>query len=322
MRQGVNPEKIKNEKNKRYWHRVIIPVYIPNITEVYYSNMLEVFEFCLQSVIKSININTTALTIINNNSVNEVDEIIKTHLESIDKYVYINENKGKVYTVLNEARAVYESFVTISDADVYFEKGWENEVFKIFKEYDRAGVVAPLACQGLAFNHNYTLFFDNFLLGKVKYNKVVSDKDCELYIKGLGNNSILNRNNKYNWKEKQYYLDKKVKAIIGCGHFVATYRSSLFSNQKNFPELKFKNGYEDSFIDVLGDKKGYYRLSTVKSFAYHMGNKIDNNYLELKNDLIEKQVPFNEIRIRSIRNSIPYEVKKIVFKIIKKIFKL
>lgn len=327
MRQGVNPEKIKNDKNKSFWHRIIIPVYIPNITEEYYINMLDVFEFCLQSVEKSINKKTTVITIINNNSVPEVETIIYKYFNSIDKYIKLKENKGKVYPVIHECRAAYEPFLTIIDSDVFLVKGWEEAVFEVFANFKNAGVVSPLACQGLAFNHNNSLFFDKFLFSKIKYEKVVSDLDCELYIKGLGNEAILNRNkNKYNWIEKQYFIEDKVKAIVGAGHFVATYRSKIFHGENSFPEMKFINGYEDSFIDILADKKGLYRLSTVKSFAYHMGNKMDDNYKLLYNELISpkivKNIDFESLNLKNKNLIIPYFIKNIFFRIFKKILKL
>ena len=48
MRKGVNPEKDKTEKNLVKFHRIIIPVYIPNLTEEYYTESLQVFESCIE----------------------------------------------------------------------------------------------------------------------------------------------------------------------------------------------------------------------------------------------------------------------------------
>ena len=70
-------------------------------------------------------------------------------------------------------------------------------------------------------------------------------------------------------------MNKKKAAVIGAFHVVATYRAEQFRGDYSFPYIKFKNHYEEKFLDALSDKMGYYRLSTVKSYIYHMGNKID-----------------------------------------------
>ena len=47
MRIGVNPEKLKNAEIKYWKHRIIIPVYIPNIYEDYYANAFQVLKKCI-----------------------------------------------------------------------------------------------------------------------------------------------------------------------------------------------------------------------------------------------------------------------------------
>jgi hypothetical protein len=71
-------------------------------------------------------------------------------------------------------------------------------------------------------------------------------------------------------------LDGAPQAIVGATHFVATYKTDLFRNQYEFPEFKFKAGYEDHFMDVIAENKGMYRLSTTQTFAYHIGNSLDD----------------------------------------------
>ena len=323
MRKGVNPEKNKTDFNKRYFHRIIIPVYIPDSKSEFYRNSIDVFEVALTSLLNSINPITTAVTVIDNSSKEEVKFILKENIKKVDKVVNYNSNKGKVYAVISELRAAYEPFVTVADADVLFLEGWENAVFSLFKEFPKAGVVAPLPCSGLAFSHNTSLFFDNYLIGKIKYGSVVKEEDSQLYIEGLGNSAILDRNNRnFHWYEKQYYLGKEVKAVVGAGHFVATYRAAIFKGETSFPEIKFKNGYEDQFIDVLADKKGYYRLSTTETFAYHIGNNLDKNVeilskrkgekLKLKLKLI------NNLTLNRKRRWTSHYLRQIVFKVIKK----
>lgn len=285
MRIGVNPQKLKNEINTQFLHRVIIVVHIPNTTEAYYKDMIAVFEQSLLSIINSIDKEQTVISIINNASCKEAESIILKHKTHIDKYVLYEENKGKVYAALNEAKSSYEPFVTITDADILFFKNWEQAVFDIFNEHPNAGVVAPYPCPYLTFYHNQSVFGLNSLFNKIKYGKFVSDLDIDMYIKGTNLPNVINRKNKYNWKEKQYILEGKTQSIIGAYHVVATYKTTQFQNSTQFPKVKFKNSYEEFFIDNCSDKLGLYRLSTVQSYMYHMGNTIDDTALHhIKNN--------------------------------------
>lgn len=328
MRVGVNPEKFKGDKNIKKQHRVVVVFYIPNIVEDYYKESVAVLDACLNSLVNTINFETTNITLINNNSVAAVTEVVEKYInkKQIDKYVLYDENKGKVYAVIDEVRGVYEPFVTITDCDVLFFSGWEQAVFDVFKNYPKAGVVSPLPAQYNAFHANLSVFFNHYFFGKMKYGKVVNDKEVDLYIEGLNNTALINKKGKYNWKEKQYYLNDKIKAIVGATHFVATYRSSIFTYETAFPEIKFVNGYETEFIDNLADKKGLYRLSTLKTFAYHIGNKMDDftkNYVFNAEILIDPNT-FADIKVLKNREItfVPYFIKKIVFKIINKLTKL
>jgi hypothetical protein len=105
---------------------------------------------------------------------------------------------------------------------------------------------------------------------------------------------------------------------------VATYRTALFRGENTFPLLKFKNGYEDQFIDILAEKKGYYRLSTVRTFAYHMGTAIDDEIemlLQKTGDLVSRQ-DFEAIKISLEKRISPYWLRSFVFRLLKKFLKL
>lgn len=324
MRKGVNPEKLKNEVNHQYKHRVIMPVYIPNVHEEYYTHAVDVFKTSLKSLIDTVNLETTAITIINNNSIPEIDAIINAHENTIDKKVTYKENKGKVYAVLNEMRSCYEPFVTCTDADVLFMNGWEKAVFATFKAYPKAGVVAPLPSPSLALNHNSSIFLTKYLFGNISYKKIVADEDSSLYLDGLTNRSLLKRSEgKYDWNEKQYYLKGNTPAIVGAGHFVATYKSMLFDKKGAFPKMKFVRGYESDFMDALSDKYGLYRLSTPKTFVYHIGNNLDDNIEELTRREGARVVmsDFDGIKINNSKTVVPYGLKEIMFKVLHKIFK-
>jgi hypothetical protein len=277
MRQGINPEKEKNEKNILKPHRVVVVFFIPETDDAYYSELDLVLDKCLESLTRTINPDTTNITLLNNNSSTKIDAVVEKYKPYIDKYVFYTENKGKVYAVLNEVRAVYEPFVTISDADILFYSGWEKAVFEVFDEFPRAGVVSPMPMPYLAFFCNQSVFGLNSVTNSIKYGKFVTDEDIQLYLQGTNLPQLLDRKTKYDWCQKQFILqNSNFTAVIGAYHVVSTYRTEQFRNIYTFPELKFQNSYEGEFIDALADKKGLYRLSTLTTFAYHIGNRLDD----------------------------------------------
>ena len=66
MRLGNNPEKEQNILEIDSYHRVVIPVYIPNLTEPYFQDGLKILKLCLQSLLKTVHAKTR-ISIINNN---------------------------------------------------------------------------------------------------------------------------------------------------------------------------------------------------------------------------------------------------------------
>lgn len=321
MRKGINPEKSKGEKNRRYRHRIIIPVYIPNLEEDYYKESFEVFKVCLDSLINSINNDYSSITLINNASIPIVEDYLNKFLNNglIDKKVSFSENKGKVYAVLAEAKAAFEPYVTIADADVYFCKGWENAVSEVFEKVPRAGVVSPAPSPHMAFYHNVSVFSDLYLMNKLGYDKRVDDEDCELFLKGMGNDSLFERSGRpFNWKQKQYYLKGGSNSIVGAVHFVATYRSSIFRDSHLFPAIKFENGYEEDFLDRLADIRGWYRLSLSQTCAYHMGNKLESDGVFFIKSNQNKLSSINFDNNEPVNRSKTYAFRSIIFKSLKR----
>ena len=319
MRIGSNPEKEKNEKNQLKQHRVVMVFYVPNSDEEYYKELHKVLDKSLESLVKTINFETTAITLINNNSTSELNLVVDKYIQHIDKYICYSENKGKVNAVINEVRGAYEPFVTITDADVLFYSGWEQAVFSIFKTYSKAGVVSPLPVPHCAFARNSVLFWDGLFL-HLKYGSILSSNDTELYKKSVDNDVVFRRRHHDYWDIKHLYLDRTPKAIVGATHFVATYKTELFRNQYEFPQFKFKAAYEDHFMDIIAEKKGMYRLSTTQTFAYHIGNSLDevtekHSYSSAKN--IDSQF-FNDISSETGKTSVINRIKMLLGKAVQK----
>ena len=93
MRIGFNPAKENKEITIENYHRVIVPVYIPNF-EGYFANLFDVFKLCLESLIITSH-NKTRITIYNNNSHPTVKAYIDekyNECELIDQVFHSKEN--------------------------------------------------------------------------------------------------------------------------------------------------------------------------------------------------------------------------------------
>jgi hypothetical protein len=321
MRVGVNPEKYKISYNEKMWHRIIVVVHVPNLTDEYYKDSLKVLDASLQSLFKTINPTTTKITVLDNNSTVEVQKLLASYTNQnlIDKYVRYTENKGKVYAVINEVRGVFEPFVTITDCDVLYFSGWEKEIFEIFSTFPKAGMVSSFPSYLGSFYFNRSAVFNSFFSGKLRKGKVVAKDQIDLVLKGLNSSTF---SEDVFEKTKQYFLKKKKIALLGASHFSATYRTVLFKNETTYPEVKFQNGYEQEFMDILPEKKNFYRLSAVKTFAYHLGNVMDEIAERIEFDTKEIISPDVFTRIRIYKNvkyiPIVYFVKKLIVSLLLK----
>ncbi|SNR36583.1 glycosyltransferase family A protein [Lutibacter flavus] len=276
MRTIPNPEKFKNSKIQNNFHRIVIPVYIPDSDVTYFSNLFEIFKVSIQSLLKTTDASETVITIINNNCKKEVSDYIDCLLleAKIDKHVKLATNYGKVYTILSEAKGCYEPYITIADADVFYFNNWEDEVFKVFNNFTNIGVVSPVPSPHLVDYHNSSYIIKN--LFKLKKGNIINSKSFALFKQGISNNPNFFKKKNYDCLDLHYYLEKNnVKSCLGATHFIATYNSRIFKDLPlNKPKYTFKMGDEGVFIDKFIDKFGYGRLSTNNAFAYHLGHSI------------------------------------------------
>ncbi len=286
MRIGTNPQKINVQELFHKSHRIIIPFWIPNVSDSYFKEQPKVLFWCLKSLTETIDPEKTAITLINNNSCRESSSIAEDFVNKglIDKYVILSENRGKLETILSEARASFEEFITISDADFLFFPGWEDAVIDVFSNFSRAGLVTCYPCPHLTFHYNSSWLWN---LNR-KAGKVVSDEDLDLIERGFGNKPSSGVftgkgvKRKRAWRDSQYYVEKEgFKACIGASHALATMKNDVV---KSFPDKKvnyvFKSGYEHDYIDFVPERLGYLRLSTTNCFAYHLGNSLPGDLIE------------------------------------------
>ena len=274
MRVGNNPEKEKSILKVDSYHRIIIPIYIPNLKEDYFKDSLKILKLCLDSLLLTIH-SKTKISLINNGCCNEVKVYLENIYSSnihIDQLLNSKINLGKVNALYSAIKSNLEPIVTISDADVMFLPNWQKEVENIINGMPQAGMVSPVP-SSLGYRNeaiNSTVYY-GFFRGKMQFSDVVNPEGLKNFQNSIG------RENMYNEQHLKKYLtisNKKVKAVLGCGHFVATFRSEVFKNAPNeVCKFKIVGGSEGDYLDFPNDKGGFLRLATLGNFAYHLGNK-------------------------------------------------
>jgi hypothetical protein len=273
MRIGTNPVKDNNTVIIENYHRIIIPVYIPNF-DGYFAEAFDIFKMCLESVLLTIH-SKTRITIYNNNCHPSVKEYIDTQYKvhhAIDQVFHSKENLGKINAILASVKGNLEPLVTITDSDVLFKKNWQLEVEKLFLAFPEAGTVAPVPASKTYRNHTHNVWGKYFLASKMQFDDVLDPDGLIKFDRSLGNTKAL-----YSAINIKKYLTVQAqngtKACVGCGHFVATLRREVFDKGSSSPAfIKIQGGVETVFIDKPNDELGFLRLSTLGNYAFHMGN--------------------------------------------------
>ena len=273
MRVGTNPEKFKKELTAKVYHRVIIPVYIPEL-EGYFKDTLEIFKLNVESLLQTIH-EKTRITIYNNNSHPSVKAYIdEVYSESsyVDQVFHSKVNLGKINAILAAVKGNLEPLITISDSDVFFKHDWQTKTEQVFEQFHNAGVVSPVPNSVLYKYYTANNFFEAFLgKSKIRFHKVEEPIGMKKFEDSLGDEVTLFKKKHL---EKYMILEHgEFKAVMGAGHFVATIRREVFDKGSDSPAfLKIMGGIESKFIDKPNEDLGFLRLSTMSNYAYHLGN--------------------------------------------------
>lgn len=270
MRKGKNPNNNTSKTYVGFIHQVVIPVYIPD--EIgYFKDGLKVLKASLQSLLKTSH-EKTFITIVNNGSFYKVTDYLNIlFLEGLVHEIIHTSNIGKVNAVMKSVKGHYFKVITIADADTFFLSNWQNEVVNVFNTFPKAGVVGMVP-QFKLYDYLCTnVLFDYALSKKMRFTEVVNPEAMKHFYKSIGWDDNYNQD----FLKVNLTLQSKqgLRAIVGSGHFVATYRSETFMNSPSYEIKELLGSKSDrDFLDYPILKKGGYRLTTEDNYAYHMGN--------------------------------------------------
>lgn len=299
MRIGFNPNKDEKVVQSDFYHQVIIPVHIPNF-DGYFKDSFQIFQYCLESLFKTSH-SKTFYSVINNGSCHAVVEYLNELYRTGKIHEVLHTTSiGKLNAILKGISGQNFSLVTITDADVLFLNDWQKATYEVFEAFPKAGVVGPVPNSKMLRYFSGNIYFDRLFSKSLQFYKVRNPDAMREFAISVGTLELFNA----------VHLDKyltvgsnKVNAVVGSGHFVATYDRRIFDrNIEN--HSNFKMGSELSkFLDIKALNLDLWRLSTEENFAFHMGNVKEAWMFETLQTLQETKENISAPHLRPIRNS-------------------
>lgn len=295
MRIGTNPAKTNNKIEAKSYHRIIIPVFIPNLDEDYFIQSLVILKLTIESILKSIH-SKTRISIFNNGSCEAVSQYLEKIFEaeaSIDQFINNKENVGKINAIYAVVKSNIEPLFTITDADVLFKRGWQQEVEKVFEHFPKAGIVSPVPFSTLYSSDLARMnLWEGLVRSKLHSTPVPNPNGLKHFEKSIG---------RAMFKEIHYQQfitleHSGKKAVLGSGHFVCTVRAQVFQMAPTSPTT-YKMGGEvmADYFDKPNRDAGFLRLATLGNYAYHIGNRMES-WLEKEVQML-KETNSNDVQI-------------------------
>lgn len=269
MRHGTHPGKASGRLDTYGHHRVVIPVHIPNF-EGYYAESREVLRRCLDSLRETAQ-GQVAVTLVSDGSCAAVAEDLHERMNEgwVDQVIVNRPNRGKVDTVVGVARASYEELVTIADADVLFRHGWVDAVESLFLAFPECGFASLFPSPAGCFYNTSTTLIGGLLRRELRLASVVEECDLDRFSESIGRPDLYSPTQR---KVQLVMTRGSVTACVGAPHFVCTLRRAVIRGIPPEPSLQAINNAELRWLDEPPDRLGYWRLSTSRAFAQHMGN--------------------------------------------------
>lgn len=306
MRVGKNPQS-KACYNNNYTHQVVVPVYVPS-NQDYFKDGFIILKLSIESLIKTTH-PKTFITIVNNGSSKEVANYLNTlFVNNQVQEVIHTSNIGKNNAIIKAVKGHAFKLVTITDADVLFLNNWQEETLKVYKAFPKAGVVGLVPQFKLYNNFCSNLILSNLFNKKLKFTSVKNPEAIRHFYKSIGWDD--NYNKDYLLKHLTLSSKDNLEAVVGSGHFVATYKPEVLKLENDIQVYQNLSPKLDrELLDKPVLEFDGWRLTTSDNFAYHMGNvfelwmkeallRLDDNknkHEELNYEVLNRLTPINKI---------------------------
>lgn len=273
MRIGFNPNKDKLLIKYDYTHQVIIPVYIPN-QEGYFKESFEILQYCLESLLKTSHANTY-FTIVNNGSCVEIIDYLNQlyHENKIHEVIHTTA-VGKLNAILKGLTGHQFDLVTITDADVLFLNNWQRATYDVFEAFPKAGAVSTTPSSKVLKQATANLIVEKLFSSNLKFTKVLNSVAMQMFATSIDNPDFYA---KIHLEKNLTISNSNSKAVVGAGHFVATYKGCIFDLVKSRHSNNALGGTSETlFLDKPVNDLGFWRLSTVNNYTFHLGNVMED----------------------------------------------
>ena len=294
MRVGFNPNKDKVLPKSDYTHQVIVPVYIPHQND-YFKDSFQILQLCLESLFKTCHAKTY-ITVVNNGScVEVVNYLNQLHQEVKIQEVIHTTAIGKLNAILKGLSGHQFPLITITDADVLFVNHWQKATYEVFEAFPKAGVVSTTPSSKVLKQYTGNVIVSNLFSKKLNFKNVINPNAMMMFAKSIGNEDFYNATH---LKKVLTITNKNISAVIGAGHFVATYRGSVFDLLNNrYSHFSLGGTSEALFLDKPVNDLGYWRLSTNDNYTYHMGN-VKENWMQTIFESLNDNDTFEKTKFR------------------------
>jgi hypothetical protein len=280
MRKGQNPSKDSLPAYQPEKLGIALVSYIPTLVG-YFEHSLEVLKYEIASLHHSTGVEFD-LYLFDNGSCAEVQaELFRLHNDGwIDFLFSSRHNLGKIGTMNWILGAVPNELICYADSDVLFRPGWFEHSLAIFEAYPRVGLVSAQPCLDdvLHARGQAQAAFDNDPAYRVEF-RLVEARYVEEYATGFGYTADQCAALKKNQYKFITHLQSGVQAVVGATHVQFIIPRDVARQVGTLPATMSLSRQEDRNFNQAVDRLGYYHLSTLEPYYYHVGNVPDQNVL-------------------------------------------
>jgi glycosyltransferase involved in cell wall biosynthesis len=307
MRVGKNPYKHKSGKFTPATVGIVSLVYIPFLNG-YFEHSLEVLRVHLESLLLT-KTGKSNLLVFDNGSCEEVTDYLQGEHKRglIDWLVLSNHNMSKVGAINWTFSVLENQYLAFTDSDVLFRPGWLEKCLELFKQFDKAGIVG-------AQPPFYDLLKEDFLSPELirqdenyQVDEMIPDQRWVMeYCSGLGLPE----------EECNYYKTKPLlrvmpqsgegEAWVGASHVLFLIPRELGKAILPLPVSGRLMPADEREINRRPEDLGYWQLSTMDAYYYHMGNTLNDLVMQEMANLRKEKSP----QVGTVQNEESSEMRR------------
>jgi glycosyltransferase involved in cell wall biosynthesis len=289
MRTGKNPAKAGIPAYQPQELGVALIVYIP-FTEGYFEHSLEILHYQIESLRASTPKPFDLLIFDNGSCPETVAQLNQLHEQKVvDWLVLSRHNLGKAGAWNWIFSAMPNRLICYADSDVLFRPGWLESSLEVMRAFPLAGMVAAQpnffdVMQGEGQAHLGLKNDPRYEQGDYWPEKSVIDEYCF----GIGADAELAAPFYAKPLPSILHREDGTRAVIGASHMQFLITREVARQLVPLPATKGLLRAETMSLDYKMDALGYLHLSTLKPYAFHMGNTVNDRLRKELSEILKK----------------------------------